>query len=247
MKKSKKDTKGKRINLANFGSSDDILTEAFRMLRLYVDSIIEECADSDSGASILITSALQSEGKTTVSCNLALACASSGIKTLLIDGDLRNPNVHRAFEMDKEPGLSGYLLKEITGELPVRPSVHKNLSILTAGRSIKQSTELLASSAASDLIKTLRSQFQLVIVDSPPIGLVSDAGILASKVNNTYLVVRAGKTSRRVVEKAVETFWKLGAEISGIILSRFNVKSNRYLYYSDYPSYYSSYYREDKS
>jgi len=243
----KKNLKQEKSNIffADFNSSSDILAEAFRMLRLHIDCLFENVKESDPAKTILITSALQSEGKTTIACNLAVACAGSGLKTLLIDGDLKNPSVHRAFKCERKPGISDILLGDITESYPIHNSEYKNLHILTAGKSIAQSTELLASAASTEFLNIIRKKYQLIIIDSPPIGLVSDAGILAGKVDKTYLVVRSGKTNRRTVEKAVETLTKLGVLISGIIMSRCSFKSNKYMYYSEYPAYYSRYYRDE--
>lgn len=236
----------KSINLADFTQSDNILTEAFRMLRLHVDCQIDKNKDSGSGTLVLITSAVQGEGKTTVACNLALACASSGTDTLLIDADLRNPNVHKAFGLDRRPGLADLLLdgKDVNAG-KFNSTGHPHLSVLTAGKSLHQSTELLGTPFLEEILNSLKNRFRLIILDSPPLGYVADAGIISTKVNSTYLVVRAGKTNRRTVEKTAQTLRKLGAEISGIILSRCNVRKNRYLYYTDYPAYYTKYARED--
>ncbi len=235
------------IHVVDFESSESILTEAFRMLRLHVDCLIDKFKNDPIGVSILITSAVQGEGKTTIACNLAMACASSGMDTLLIDADMRNPNVHRAFNCEKSPGLSDYLLKGTDSPFPVTTTKHPKLTILTAGKSINRSTELLGTPSLAKLLDEARRRYQLVILDSPPIGLVADAGILASRVQGNYLIVRAGKTNRRTVEKTAHTLWKLGADITGIILSRCNIRKNRYLYYAEYPGYYSNYYREDKT
>lgn len=239
---------GKRssIFLADFGSSDSVLSEAFRMLRLHVDCQVEKHRTAESGTTVLVTSAVQGEGKTTIACNLALACAGSGTNTLLIDADLRNPNVHKAFGFERKPGLSDVLLRSETAEpTPIRSTNYAHLSVMTAGKSIHQSTELLGTPVLDSLLTDLKRKFSLIILDSPPLGLVADAGIISTKVQNTYLVVRAGKTNRRTVEKTAQTLWKLGTEISGIVLSRCNIKRNRYLYYSAYPAYYTKYYHED--
>jgi capsular exopolysaccharide synthesis family protein len=233
------------IYLADFGTSDDVLTEAFRMLRLHVDCLLEDTKNQSGGTAILITSAVQGEGKTTVACNLALACAGTGIDTLLIDADMRNPNVHKAFNLERSPGLSDVLLNHQNMPLQAVKTNYDNLWILTAGKSVHRSTELLGTPVLTDLMKQAANRYKLVILDSPPLGLVADAGLLATRVQGVYLVVRAGKTNRRTVEKTVGTLHKLGAEIKGIIMSRCNFRKNRYLYYADYPGYYSTYYKEN--
>ena len=242
---SKESHTDKNIKIADFSSSSDIMAEAFRMLRLHVDCLLDNAKNQELGISMLVTSAIQNEGKTTVASNLAVACANSGIETLLIDGDTRNPFVHKSFKCIRIPGLSDALLDDQMLTPNIQATDQEHLSLLTSGRSVSQSSELLSSVSFSGMLNHLRKKFQLIIVDSPPIGLVADAGIIATKVQHVYLVVRSGKTNRRTIEKAAQTIIKLGAELTGVVMTRCDIRKDRYHYYAAYPGYYSRYYHED--
>ncbi|MCD4653437.1 CpsD/CapB family tyrosine-protein kinase [bacterium] len=235
------------IYLANFDSTDDRIAEAFRMLRLHLDCLHEESKDSNKALTLLVTSALPSEGKTTVACNLALSSAYSGFKTLLIDGDTRNPFVHYAFGCERVPGLTDMLLSDKNEAPHIVTTQHANLSLLSAGRSVRKSSELLISKAFTELLDNARKKYHLIVLDSPPIGLVADAGIIAGKTDHLYLIVRSGKTNKRTVGKAVQTLRKLGVEITGVVLTRCDLSKNRYLYHTDYPGYYSTYYSDNNT
>lgn len=232
------------IQLVDFDSTKDSLAEAFRMLRLQIEASI----DSDSkpiGSTILITSCIQGEGKTTIASNLAEVCAIAHIPTLLIDADLRKPMIHQVFDVPRSPGITDLLMDDHPSSIPIIPTLVSDLSIIPAGRAMKHTTEILGSPAFVRFVENLKQQYKLIIIDSPPAGIVADAGVLARKVDAIYLVVRAGHTNSRAVEKTVKNLRELGGNVRGVILSRVDVRRDRYYYYHYYPHYYSKYYDEE--
>ncbi len=239
-----KEDKTTGVRLFDFDSSSEPLGEAFRMLRLQIEAALDSSTRKRS-STILITSSVQSEGKTTVSCNLARVCAIAKVPTLLMDADFRKPMVHEAFGIHRKPGITDLLLEDIPDSIPIQPIEDCNLSVLPAGKSIKHTTEILGSPAFDNLLEKLRNRFKLIIIDSPPAGIVSDAGVLARKVEAIYIVVRAGSTNSRLVEKTIRSLKDLGGNVKGIIMSRIDARRDRYYYHHYYPQYYSKYYRSD--
>jgi capsular exopolysaccharide synthesis family protein len=233
------------VRLVDFDSTRDPLAEAFRMLRLQIEATIDEDSEESIGSTILITSALQSEGKSTIACNLAEVCAIAGISTLLIDTDLRRPVLHKVFQVDRQPGMTDILMDDNPEFVPISPTRINNLSIIPAGRSLKHTTEILGSPAFNRFVDKLRKQFKLIIFDSPPAGIVADAGVLARKVDAVFVVIRSGLTNSRTVEKTVRNLRDLGAKIRGVILSRINPRKSHYYYKHYYPQYYSRYYYDE--
>jgi capsular exopolysaccharide synthesis family protein len=242
MPKSKND-KNNIATLVNFESTKDPLAEAFRMLRLQVEMSMD--GESARGTAIMITSALQSEGKTMVSCNLAQICAIAKIPTLLIDCDLRKPMVHRVFDIPRSPGITDFLLEDLPESIPIVPTQVSHLSIIPSGKTIKHTTEMLSSPSFTRFLETMRRQFKLIIIDSSPAGIVADSGVIAKRVDAIFLVVRSGSTNSRTVEKTVRTLRDLGGNVKGVILSRIDARRDKYYYYHHYPHYYSKYYLDE--
>ncbi|MBN1356812.1 CpsD/CapB family tyrosine-protein kinase [bacterium] len=238
--------KYRKIFLADYESTTDPLAEAFRMLRLQIQTSVQPNS-GEKGNIILITSAIEQEGKTTVACNLAQMCAIAHIKTLLIDTDLRKPSIHLGFDIPRKPGVTDILLSDNQMPAPVVKTLVPNLSILPAGKFTRHTTEILGSPLFSAMLEHLKTEYDMIVMDSPPAGVVSDVGVLVRKVDAIYIVVRAGMTKVRTVRQVVRTIKDLGGDILGIILSRINPKRDRYYYYHNYPHYYSSYYKDEPS
>lgn len=167
---------------------------------------------------LLITSAGEGDGKTTVTANLALALAEGGQRVLLIDADLRRPSVHRLFDLPTAPGLSNALLQD-SGELPIMTTSVPGLSILTAGDPPPNPGEFVASPRLARLLARVRSDFDCVLVDTPPVSLVADAAVLAPSVDGVVLVVSAGRTKRDLARRAKEQLDKVGARLLGVVLN----------------------------
>jgi capsular exopolysaccharide synthesis family protein len=167
---------------------------------------------------IMVASALANEGKTLTATNLALTFSESYQRdVLLIDGDLRKPSLDSVFNVESRPGLNDVLTASDDKPLPIH-HVSPHLSLLTAGRATADPMAGLVSERVRDLIDDARARFDWVIIDTPPIGLLSDANLLSAMADGAILVVRAGATPYELVQRAIQT---IGRErVLGVVLNR---------------------------
>jgi polysaccharide biosynthesis transport protein len=213
--------------------------EAFRNLRASVSLLGEEA----KRRLILVTSAIPSEGKTFTSTNLAASFAVQDLKTLIIDADLRRPalssNLLESDDRKHEDyrGLSDVLSGICTTEEAIRETSIPNLSLLPSGRRAPNPGELLTAPLLDKLFEKFLTQYDRVVVDTAPVNAVSDALSLAPKCHVTLMVMRFGKTPRRVIKRAVTLLQKNGARLSGLIMNRMPTSRGA--------SYYYYYYGED--
>jgi tyrosine-protein kinase Etk/Wzc len=208
------------------------ISEAFRTLRTNI-----QFADPDRKiTTLLVTSAGPSEGKSTIVTNLALTFANIGRRTLLIDCDLRKPNVHNIFEIPRDPGLTTVLLGERSWQEVMVATKIDNLHILPSGPIPPNPTEMLGSQHMKDLLAQLQSSFDLILFDSPPVVAVTDAAILSSIVDGTLLVVELGRSRASGVNRAIDLLEKVNAKLLGVVTN--NIFAG---YRYDY-GYYSYYY-----
>lgn len=213
-------------------SPDSIPSEAFRALRTRVQySRIAK----DSLKTILITSAIPKEGKTTISINLAGSFALTNKKTLLIDCDLRKPTVHHVFKSQRVPGLIDYLFGDANLIEIIKPTDIDNLSYIPTGTIPPNPAEMLDSNQMRDLLEKIRAEYDLVVIDSPPIIAVTDSEILSNMVDGTIIVVSADTTEFDLMERAVELIKQENTHFLGTVLNNFSFKSG-------YGSYYKYYY-----
>jgi len=232
------------------------VAEAYRALR----TNIEKSRESADATTIMVTSSVLEEGKTTTSANLALAFAQMGRKTILVAADLRRPDIHRVFGLQKEPGLADVLtggmpweaatrgLSDILlGELPMdivmlTPGMD-NLSVLPSGSNPLNPAELLSSKAMKELLEKLRDAFDIVIIDTPPIIPVTDSAILAEYTDGIVLVYEVGKVGRDVLKRAKSHFDNVNADVWGIVMNDVKAEAETTLRDTDY--YYYHYRYED--
>jgi len=203
-----------------------IVAEAYRTLR----TNIQYSSFDKEIKTIAITSAEMAEGKSTIAGNIALTFAQSEKKVILIDCDLRKPSVHKNFKASNLVGISEVLL----GKATIEESVQKrndNLYFLTSGKIPPNPSEMLASSAMTELIEKLKEEYDIIVLDTAPIRVVTDAQILSTKVDGTILVVRAEITKKDVVIEAKNLLDKVGANIIGTVLYAVKNKSGKYYYY----------------
>jgi len=192
--------------------------------------------------SLLVTSAAPSEGKTTTAANLAAAHAEQGQRTLLIDGDLRRPSVHRNFNIPSVVGLSNVLL----GELPWREALVKieaipGLEVLPAGPPSRRASDLVGRGLV-ELLEEASADYDLVVLDAPPLLGFAEPLQMATAVDGVIVVARAGVTSRKAVASVLATLNRLRAKVIGIVLNEVHsALSDSYYYYG----YYRAYYRPD--
>lgn len=167
---------------------------------------------------ILITSAGPGDGKTMVASTLAISLAQAGRRVVLLDADLRRPRLHHLFEVENQAGISGSLLASAEEGRGAVPSRVPNLSVLPAGPVVATPAELLQSTSFQLMLDALAERYEILVIDSPPLGLVADAAVLAPRVDATLLVARAGKTSRDHVARATRILRDVGARPVGCVL-----------------------------
>lgn len=211
---------------------DSIPAESFRALRTRVQF---SRPDKENLKTILITSPAPQEGKSTIALNLAGSFALTNKKTLLIDADLRRPRLHKIFEKHKTPGLVDYLIGNYKLEEIIYTSKLENFFFITSGTIPPNPAEMLDSSNMVDFLSTVRERFDYVIIDSSPIVAVTDAEILARKVDGTILVCSAQITEIEMLTRAAELLRNDSSNLIGTVLNNFNVKAG-------YGSYYKYYY-----
>jgi polysaccharide biosynthesis transport protein len=205
--------------------------EAYRTLRTNI-----EFASVDAPAkTILVTSAIPGEGKTTTAANLAAVFAQAGHSTLLVDADLRKPGVHKIFGLQNTQGLTNLLRSdEVMVQDLVQATEQEHLSILTTGPLPPNPSELLRSSRMRTVMDRLAASAELIVVDSPPLQAVTDAAILSSLVDGTVLVIDAGRTRSGAVRNGREALAKVGARVLGVALNRMSESMSGDYYYYDY-------------
>lgn len=187
---------------------------------------------------LLVTSAGPAEGKTTVAVSMAVAIAQTGQRVCLVDCDLRKPRVHAVFRERNDQGVTTALLEP--GQLPsfIVETPVPNLSILRAGPTPPNPADLMHSDAFGRVLEELRKEFDRVVIDSPPIGLVTDGVILSTRVDATVLVVRALATRRDAANRAIRSLRDVGANCAGFVLNA--VSSSERYYYSGYYAPYAA-------
>jgi succinoglycan biosynthesis transport protein ExoP len=206
-------------------------SEAFRLLR---SSLKWRQADR-MAQSIAVTSALPQEGKTTTSTNLAAAFALEGQRVLLIDCDVRRTRLHRAFRVPRNPGLVQVLRGLLPPASAVRSTFITGLSFLPAGRDVDTFGDLLGSDRMRMLLKELSENFDIIVLDTPPVLSVSDATAVAPLVDGVVVVVHAGVTDRRAVRQTLDQLERVGAQLIGAVLNDSRGAIQRYeeYYYSE--------------
>lgn len=211
------------------------VSEAYRTLRTNLQfSRIEKAVQT-----LLITSSGPKEGKSTTAANLAIAVAQSGKQVVLVDGDLRRPVVHSIFGLEKEDGITNYLMNDIGYDKMIKKSILDNLSIIPSGILPPNPSELISSQKMEELIKRLKSDFDLIIFDTPPIIAVTDAAILSTKVDGVLLVVKSGQTNYDAVVRAKSLMDNVNARVLGALLNGVEVGG---MYGTYYYYYYHNYY-----
>jgi capsular exopolysaccharide synthesis family protein len=209
-------------------------TEAFRSLRT---SLLLSTAGHPPKF-ILFTSATPSEGKTTTASNLACILAQGAVRVLLIDADLRRPNVHHRFGLTGKLGLTTVLagtstLEEALQRVPEMP----NLDILPSGPVPPFPSEMLSSESMRTLLERLGGQYSHIVIDSPPILSVTDGVILGRVVDAVVLVIRHGKSNKNIMRRARDLLARSGAPVAGLVLNAVDLNSPEYYGYYGYSGY----------
>lgn len=221
------------------------LAEAYRQLRT---SVLLSTAGR-APKTLLVTSSLPGEGKTTTAVNTAVSLAQTGASVVIIDADMRRPRLRAIFDLPDGEGLSTILSSEISNDemlsIIARDEV-SGLYVLPSGPVPPNPAELLGSDQMRKLIAVLSEKFTHIVIDSPPVNSFTDGVLIASMVDGVLLVVHGGKSSRGVVRRSRQLLLDIGAKIVGVVLNNVSVSSHDYYYY--HRRYYSeSYYHQDPS
>ncbi len=231
----KANVKGKEsvdnIEIVSSVAPGSIPSEAFKTLRtrIHFSKIVKD------SKTLLVTSAAPGEGKSVVSSNLGITFANAETRTVIVDCDLRRPMQQNFYNIKKSPGLVDYFLGQVSYETIIRETNVKNLSIITAGQTPPNPSEIISSPRMKALIDKLKEEFDLVVIDSPPIMSVTDSEILARLVDMSALVVSANETKVEWMEEAADLLNTEQKNFLGIILNNYNYKEG----YKSYYSYYS--------
>ena len=185
--------------------------------------------------SLVLTSSTVSEGKSTVSANLAVSFAKQGLKTLLVDADLRRPTVETTFDIANGKGLTNFLTdRSVNINNIIYETSIKNLFVMPSGPVPPNPSELIGSKRMEQLIEALGAQLDLVIYDAPPILSVTDAQLIAAKVDGTVLVIRQDKAEKEAVKQSVSMLKHVHAPILGFILNDVKGEKSGYYGYNGY-------------
>ncbi len=218
------------------------LSEAYRQLRT---SILLSTA-GHAPKSLLVTSSLPAEGKTTTAINTAISLAQTGAKVLIIDADMRRPRLHTVFDISNAKGLSTLLSSEMPEEeilQVIQFEGESKVNLLPSGPVPPNPAELLGSEQMANLLKFMQKNFTHVVIDSPPIASFTDGVLIASMVDGVILVVHSGRSSRQVVRRSRQLLQDVGAKIFGVVLNNVNLRSQDNYYYQSY--YHRDSYRQD--
>ena len=179
---------------------------------------------------IVVTSAEPGEGKTTTAGNLALCMAQEDKKVILIDCDLRKPSLHKNFKVSNSIGLSDVVIGKVD-LITASHEYNENLVVLTSGKIPPNPSEMLSSKIMGEILATLKESFDYIILDTPPVLVVTDSQILSTKADGTILVVRAEKTKKASVKNSVNLLKQVNANIIGTVLNGVDVSRDKYYNY----------------
>ena len=210
------------------------ISEAYRTIRTGI-----EFSNLDKDLKIIcITSSKKDEGKTTVLSNLGVSFAKIDKKVLLIDADLRNPSISKMFDISNTQGLMDILLGKKNIQDCVKKTKQENLYILTGGTIPPNPAEVLSSKKMSEFIESIKDEYDYIFIDSPPVGVVSDASIISAYSDGVIFVVGANEVDSNLAKIAKERLDSVKANIVGVILNKFKTDTNS--------EYYNYYYNENK-
>ena len=197
-------------------ADSSFLLESFEMLTAQI-GLAER---NDPVKSVLLTSSLPGEGKSVTSVNLAIAAALSGQRVALVDCDLRQPVLHRFFDLPVERGFTDVVTSACTLEAAMQTTRIPRLDVLSGGSATKKPLELLRSPATRQTLDALQQSYDLLIIDSPPALLIADATILAAQTDATIMVVSCNEAARKEIGRATNLMWQTGAHLMGMVLTK---------------------------
>lgn len=219
--------------LVIFNDPRSPISEIFRTLR----TNIQFMSQSKSAHALLMTSTNAGEGKSWITSNLAIAISQIGKKVIIIDGDMRKGRLHKIFGISQKPGLSNYLSgvydddngKVLTGlEDYIQHTKIPNLDVLTSGNIPPNPSELLVLPAMSELLLDLKENYDFIIIDGTPCGLVTDSLILSRIVDSVVIVASCKTTKKKDLQRVSENIKNVGGKLVGVILNKVEMSAKRY-------------------
>jgi len=216
--------------------NDHSVVEAYRTIRtnfIFAVSKKEKCNV------VLFSSPLPRDGKSTTCVNLGVSLAQIGVKVLIIDCDMRKPRVHRFFKITNTPGLSNFLAGFNNLAEVLKKTEHENVSIIPSGIIPPNPAELLSGPAMTNLLSELETHFDYILIDAPPVNIVSDALLLSKICDGVILIVRQGVTPHPALAKSIKSLEMIDADILGLVLNEVNYDYG-YMKYK-YGKYYNRY------
>ncbi len=234
--KRRRETERRRVLISD-GNPKDPIAEAYRTLRT---SLLFSSGDQPI-RSVVVSSAGQAEGKSITVANLAIVCAQMGQRTVILDADLRRPVQHILFELEREEGLTDALVHRRELSEVAKPTSIENLDVVTCGVIPPNPATLLGSAAMGERIEELAQHYDIVIIDTPPVIVVTDAVLVARKTDGVLLVVRCNSTPREAARHTAETLRTANIPLIGAVLNDMDV-TRRYGGYHYYNYYYHYYY-----
>lgn len=216
--------------IISYNDPKSVISEQYRAIR----TNIEYSNVDQNTKTILVTSSDKNEGKTTTVSNLAVSFANLNKKVLIIDCDLRNASIHKMFKINNIYGLTDILAKDRAVDKCIQETELKNLYVLTAGATPPNPAEILSSEKMKNLIEDLKNIYDYIFIDTPPIGLVTDAGVLSSFIDGVVLVVKSESVEKKYLEETKKKLDAVDARILGAILNSYKSEQKDYNYYSYY-------------
>ena len=217
-------------SIISYNDPKSVISEQYRAIR----TNIEYSNVDQNTKTILVTSSDKNEGKTTTVSNLAVSFANLNKKVLLIDCDLRNASIHKMFRLNNIYGLTDILAKDRAVDKCIQETELENLYVLTAGAIPPNPAEILSSEKMKNLIEDLKNIYDYIFIDTPPIGLVTDAGALSSFIDGVVLVVKSESIEKKYLEETKKKLDAVDARILGAILNSYKSEQKDYYYYSYY-------------
>ena len=206
------------------------MAEAFKAIRT---GLIFSVTEKQALSTIVVTSTTPGEGKTSTACNLAIVMAQAGRRVILVDADFRRPNLHEVFQRGSNVGLGNLILEDRPEEELISDTELPNLKLLCSGPTPPNPSEILGSPGFQRVVDRLKGRCDIVIFDTPPVGAVTDATVLAARADGVVVVVDGGRTPTSAVLRTRDTLRSVNAKILGVVLNKMKVakRGDSYSYY----------------
>ena len=225
-KKKKKTPTSIARKLVTVTDPKSIISEQFRSIRTNITFSLPE----KGLTTILVSSSMPSEGKSTIAANIGVVYAQEGKRVLIVDADMRKPTLHFTFDIFNTQGLSNISARQISAQDAIQETFMVGLYVLTCGTIPPNPSELLASKQLESFIEEMEQYFDIIIFDAPPLLSVADAQILSNKCDGTILIVDSGKSNKSDAIKAKTALMASKARIVGVVMNNFDLPKNSYYY-----------------